>query len=316
MAELVPGARFWLAAEDGTRAFGPGPAELLCHIRELGSIRQAACAMGMSYTKALRILEGAEQALGISLCTRSAGGADGGGAKLTPEAEALLARYLGWKKASEKAAEEAFDAAFAGMFAPRLACCILAAGRGERFGGQKLLAPFGRSTVLETVLAAVPRNLFDVALVTASPEVAAVAEAQGISGIAPVGPLQGDSVRAGAAAFHDRAGILFCPGDQPLVRAESLVRMAEAFFAHPGSAVRLAWKGEGRSPAIFPKRLFPALQALSGDAGGGALLRARPDEAARTVLVEAVGEEELFDIDTAEDLARAEALIAGQKEER
>ena len=308
MAELGANARFWIAAEDGKRAFGPGPAELLVHIQELGSIRQAACAMQMSYTKALRILEGSETALGVSLVTRNAGGADGGGAKLTPQGADLALRYKAWEEASKKAAEEAYQAAFAGLLAPRLGCCILASGRGVRFGGQKLLAPLGDGTVLGKTLAQVPEDLFRIVVVTAADEVAEV--------VAPEGPLQSDSVRAGVRALGECAGILFCPGDQPFVSEASLRRMAEAFFAHPASPVRLAWKGEGRSPAIFPKRLFSALEGLSGDAGGGALLKARPDEAAATIPVEAAAEEELFDIDTAEDLARAEALIAGQKEER
>lgn len=148
MAELGANARLWIAAEDGERAFGPGPAELLVHIQELGSIRQAACAMQMSYTKALRILEGSETALGVSLVTRNAGGADGGGAKLTPQGADLALRYKAWEEASKKAAEEAYQAAFAGLLAPRLGCCILASGRGVRFGGQKLLAPLGDGTVL------------------------------------------------------------------------------------------------------------------------------------------------------------------------
>ena len=105
MAELGANARFWIAAEDGERAFGPGPAELLVHIQELGSIRQAACAMQMSYTKALRILEGSETALGVSLVTRNAGGADGGGAKLTPQGADLALRYKAWEEASKKAAK-------------------------------------------------------------------------------------------------------------------------------------------------------------------------------------------------------------------
>lgn len=316
MAELGANTRFWIASEEGERVFGPGPAELLVHIRELGSIRQAASAMNMSYTKALRILEGAEEALGICLCTRAAGGADGGGAHLTPEAEALLSRYASWTEAAEAASKEAFAAAFAGTLAPRLGCCILASGRGVRFGGQKLLAPLGESAVLARTLASIPRDLFDIVVATSDSEVKGAAAEAGIETVTPEGPLQSDSVRAGIDAFQDRAGILFCPGDQPLVRQESLERMAEAFSAHPGSVVRLAWNGEGRSPAIFPRRLFDALGELSGDAGGGALLKARPDEAAHTVLVEAEGEEELFDIDTEDDLTRAEALVSGQKEGR
>ena len=223
-------------------------------------------------------------------------------------------RYKAWEEASKKAAEEAYQAAFAGLLAPRLGCCILASGRGVRFGGQKLLAPLGDGTVLGKTLAQVPEDLFRIVVVTAADEVAEAAAAAGAEVVAPEGPLQSDSVRAGVRALGECAGILFCPGDQPFVSEASLRRMAEAFFAHPASPVRLAWKGEGRSPAIFPKRLFSALEGLSGDAGGGALLKARPDEAAATIPVEAAAEEELFDIDTAEDLDRAEEMLREEQE--
>lgn len=90
-------------------------------------------------------------------------------------------------------------------------------------------------------------------------------------------------------------------------------------FWHPALAAASSLQAgasasAGRSPAIFPKRLFSALEGLSGDAGGGALLKARPDEAAATIPVEAAAEEELFDIDTAEDLGCAEEMLREEQE--
>ena len=41
--------------------------------------------MGMAYTKALKLIQHAEKALGFALTARSAGGKDGGGSCLTPE---------------------------------------------------------------------------------------------------------------------------------------------------------------------------------------------------------------------------------------
>ena len=58
----------------GEKFFGPGVCELLEGIRETGSIQASAARMEMSYTKAWRILNRAETAMGIRLITRVSGG--------------------------------------------------------------------------------------------------------------------------------------------------------------------------------------------------------------------------------------------------
>ncbi len=63
--------------------FGEGPARLLRGIESTGSLRSAAADMGMAYSKAIKLIRNAEQALGFPLTTRSVGGRDGGGSCLT-----------------------------------------------------------------------------------------------------------------------------------------------------------------------------------------------------------------------------------------
>ena len=74
-----------LCTED--RFFGPGVCELLERIRETGSIQAAAAKMELSYTKAWKILNRAEQELGTSLINRVSGGKNGGSSTLTPAGE-------------------------------------------------------------------------------------------------------------------------------------------------------------------------------------------------------------------------------------
>ena len=76
-------ARVKLTLHAQERFFGPGICELLEGIRETGSIQSAAAGMSMSYTKAWRILNRAERAMGVSLITRVTGGARGGSSALT-----------------------------------------------------------------------------------------------------------------------------------------------------------------------------------------------------------------------------------------
>lgn len=90
---MKPDLRVYLLDDENHKFFGEGPYRLLRAVEETGSLRAAALSMDMAYTKALKILRHAEQAVGASLTTRSAGGRDGGGSRLTPEGKELLARY-------------------------------------------------------------------------------------------------------------------------------------------------------------------------------------------------------------------------------
>ena len=88
--ELQPRLRFPHA---GREAFGPGKAELLCHIAATGSIRTAATEMGMSYHRAWQLVQEMNKLFGQPLVAVSRGGGSRGGAHLTPTGEEVLTRY-------------------------------------------------------------------------------------------------------------------------------------------------------------------------------------------------------------------------------
>ena len=85
--------------EQDQKFFGQGPCRLLRGVEKTGSLRASAMQMGMAYTKALKLLKNAENALGYSLTMRTAGGRDGGGSRLTPEGEEWLKRYEAYTEA-------------------------------------------------------------------------------------------------------------------------------------------------------------------------------------------------------------------------
>ena len=89
--------------DNGEKFFGEGPARLLQGIEETGSLRAAALSMDMAYTKALKLIRNAEQALGFPLIRRATGGKDGGGSSLTPEGKEWLARYEAYRNACKEA---------------------------------------------------------------------------------------------------------------------------------------------------------------------------------------------------------------------
>ncbi|MGM0653349.1 MAG: winged helix-turn-helix domain-containing protein [Bacillota bacterium] len=84
--------RFWLV-KNNRKVFGEGPLTLLKKVDELGSLRQAALAMGMSYSKAWKVMRQIERELQIKLLERTIGGKAGGGSTITSEAREFIERY-------------------------------------------------------------------------------------------------------------------------------------------------------------------------------------------------------------------------------
>ena len=96
----------------GEKFFGEGPCRLLHGVNETGSLRASAMGMGMSYTKALKLMKNAERGLGFPLTMRTVGGKDGGGSLLTPEGEEWLKRYEAYRDACIQANSELYRAFF------------------------------------------------------------------------------------------------------------------------------------------------------------------------------------------------------------
>lgn len=205
----------------------------------------------------------------------------------------------------------------------KLGCIVMASGAGTRFRaaggtGPKLLepveGPLGSVPLVVHTVASVPSERFEVAVVTWLPEVAAAIRASGL----PVSvvlhqveeqPPRSATTRAGAVHGDARGweGVLYLPGDQPLVSRESFYALADAFEADPSRAYRLGWKGEPASPVLFPARCIPALMGLRGSDGGASLLRSG---AMGCDIVEAREQRELFDVDVPADLARVASVFS------
>ena len=74
------------------KLFGPGVAQLLEGVEQLGSLRRSAARMEMSYNKAWSVVHGCEEQLGFALLERRIGGAGGGGAVRDPRGEGVVTR--------------------------------------------------------------------------------------------------------------------------------------------------------------------------------------------------------------------------------
>jgi molybdate transport system regulatory protein len=87
-------------------AMGPGKAELIERIASTGSISAASRAMGMSYRRAWQLVEALNKDYRERVVSTAAGGARGGGARVTPFGLRVLAEY--------RVMEEKASAAIAG----------------------------------------------------------------------------------------------------------------------------------------------------------------------------------------------------------
>jgi len=86
------------------RQLGPGKVDLLEAIGRTGSISSAARDLGMSYRRAWLLVDELGRLFKRPLLTTAAGGAHGGGAKLTDFGLALIAAY---RRIEERAARAA-----------------------------------------------------------------------------------------------------------------------------------------------------------------------------------------------------------------
>jgi molybdenum cofactor cytidylyltransferase len=167
---------------------------------------------------------------------------------------------------------------------------VLASGRGERF-----LASGGTTHKLK-------------ALLTGKPVLQHTLDAVRASGlpfhVEDVGhPGMGDSISAAVRATPDAHGWLILPGDLPLIQSDTLRQIAAALVGH--DVVVPVCNGQRGHPVGFSALCRDKLLSLQGNQGAVSVVRAF---SAIEIVVSDVGL--ITDIDTVDDLARAQALIA------
>lgn len=190
----------------------------------------------------------------------------------------------------------------------RIVGVLLAAGKGTRFGGDKLLATLADGTPVGVMAA---RNL-----AAALPEVLAVVRpedtrlAELLRGVGIAVELcptawqgMGSSLAHAVRARSDADGWIVALADMPKVRPETIRAVAQALAAGaPIAAPR--YRGERGHPVGFSAAYGPRLAALAGDAGAREIVRA---EVSRVVLLDVDDEGIVADIDTVRDLERLQS---------
>jgi len=108
---MEPRIKLWLE-KDGGVALSGYRVRLLSHIAETGSLAEAARRMGLSYRRAWGKVKEMEANLGVRLVRSEAGGPGGGGTRLTPEGERLVALYRRFEVAAERDVRRRFSEIF------------------------------------------------------------------------------------------------------------------------------------------------------------------------------------------------------------
>ena len=103
-----------------------------------------------------------------------------------------------------------------------------------------------------------------------------------------------------AAQAAGARGVLIALADMPLVPADHIRALVAGFDS---DCIGTNAGGVTMPPAIFGSRHFAALTRLTGDRGGGMRLAGAPQVVLDLTLA--------LDVDRPEDLARAEAQLAG-----
>lgn len=286
--------------DNGIKFFGEGPCQLLRGVEKTGSLRAAAMEMNMAYSKATKLMKQAESSLGFPLTTRCTGGKDGGGSVLTIEGAQWLRQYEAYRNACIQVNQELYRQYF-----PKTGCVIMASGLGKRFGGNKLMANFRGKPMIQWALDATDSLFSRRVVVTRHESIAELCKAQNVDVILHAFPHRNDTIRLGLEALGDLDACMFLPGDQPLLRRETVALLLESRKCNPNAIIRPVYEDIEGSPVLFPVWALPELMHLPEGKGGGLVMQNHPHEICR---VSVRSPFELADVDTPETLTMLEGL--------
>jgi molybdenum cofactor cytidylyltransferase len=188
----------------------------------------------------------------------------------------------------------------------RVCGILLAAGRGTRFGGDKLLAPLPAATLAipaGTPLGEAAAGHLGAALsesiAVVRPEATALRALFAARGLRIVECANADdgmgaSLACGVEATRDADGWVIALADMPWI-APATIRSVALALEQGADIVAPVYRGRRGHPVGFARRHYAALSALTGDSGARELLRAHGD-AVTLVDVEDAGI--LRDVDT------------------
>lgn len=190
---------------------------------------------------------------------------------------------------------------------PDLAAVVLAAGFSRRMGSFKPLLPFGASTVIERVIATIRgAGVEAIRFVVGwnADSLTPVLDRCAVSWIRNERFADGmyASVQAGVRSLPaDVAAFFLMPGDMPLVRHGTLVRLSAEWDAQPGGILYPCHHGRRGHPPLISTQFVPAILREAPPGGLRELLGRHATDARH---IEVADPGILADLDTPEEYRR------------
>jgi molybdenum cofactor cytidylyltransferase len=193
-----------------------------------------------------------------------------------------------------------------------IAGVVLAAGRATRFGGGKVVASLGRTTLVRHVIDRLREGGVEDVVVVAGVERDRVTEAIAEISVTVVenpSPELGlsSSIRVGVDSLgRDVEAIVIALADQPLIDPAVVRALIDSWERSNAMAVVPVYRDGRGNPVLFDARQREALRGLRGDVGARVLLEHLGEEV-RRLLVDA---DSPRDVDSRDDLRDLERSVA------
>lgn len=189
---------------------------------------------------------------------------------------------------------------------------VLAAGKSSRMGVQKLLLPFGGTTVIARIARRLLDSTIDKVYVVVgyqSDRIAAELSGLKVSLVENPDFESGmlSSVRCGIGSLpRDCDGVLVALGDQPAITSELVDQMIRTFARTDKGIIVPTYQGKRGHPILFAGRFCSEIMTKYDEIGLCGLLRAYPDDVFEmTASTSAV----LCDMDFPQDYQRELTLL-------
>ncbi len=162
--------------------------------------------------------------------------------------------------------------------APRISALVLAAGLSTRFDGCKLVADFNGKPLVQHALTAARSAFAGAVSVVIGHEEHILRDAIGDQANNIIvnhdyARGMGSSIAAGIRDIpHDTDAVVIILGDQPLITAENLQRLASHWNGDAAQIVASRFSESKGPPILFPSGCFAALGKLDGDSGAKDML--------------------------------------------
>jgi molybdenum cofactor cytidylyltransferase len=184
---------------------------------------------------------------------------------------------------------------------------ILAAGESRRMGTSKLLLPFGKKTMIETIVDEARRSKSNKTLVVLGAEkekIERILSNRDVDKVVNTRYQEGmlSSVQAGLDALTDEVqAVLVCLGDQPYIPFTILDRLIDAYKETKKGIILPTYRKQRGHPVLIDTKYKPEIKQISPETGLRALMCNHPQD---VLEVEVDTPQILKDIDKPEDYMR------------